>query len=425
MREKLKPRLIELFAQDNWEKKIETLVYDPSSKTELLWATKDLLAEGYLEQAVRVAELFLGDSDPDINSEENQKILKDEEVMPIYTVRGTLCWLIQGIITQGKPEYFTRIITLLDKLASDKNAYVRLQCTYPLEGLTINLRAVKNKDGSPFNFRDDDRDKVTKIVFRMLEENKEIPRVLERLVATFAPMRFLDATTAEYVLKTFLYNKDNELRPDYVLHNVAPLVIYYAVFRKGILDDNFQDSKMKELLRTVIQNATPVLKSTLVWHFWKTIEASSENYPVLQDYIPLFFEGDFDYEPLGQYDFLVEKVMSFDPLEAIKIFQLELQYLSRYLSSRNVSSQQGRPIWFYHVEQVVEQIALHKPEIFTEVLSILTSIYKLGGYIGDLPKIYSAYKKAPLEKQEALKTYATKLYDSLRINGQHLPPLEA
>jgi hypothetical protein len=423
MRDQIKPKLVEMYKSPEWETQVQNYVFSTNSITELLWAAKDLIQDGYVEQALRIAEIYSKHEDPKIDDEINKNVLDGKEEHAIFTVRGTVCWLVGGVLSTLKTQYYPRAIDLLERLAADDVAYVRIQVTYPLEGLMVNLKAVKNKDETVFDFKEKDRQRTLELFFRMLDANKKIPRVLERLAGVFAPLRFLTGDQAEYVLKTFLYEVSEKFRPDYVLHNIVPLLIYYAVFRKRV-DVNFNDEKFKTLLREVIKTSTPRTKTTIIWHFWKTIENSPENYAALKVYMPLFFEGEFHSEPLGQYDFLVSKVLQINPQEGVKVFKHQINFIKGYLVSGKAKRQEGMPIWFYQVEDHLEQVAEHDPEFLVEALIVLAAIYRLGGYIGDTSRIFTTYKKAPSKSQELLKKQSLELYEGLKVYNPHLPPLE-
>jgi hypothetical protein len=424
MRDKLKEELNKLFEEPDWQEKFPH--FYPSLKIDILWSVIELVNEGkFLPQAVWVAEYFSNDPDPAIEDSPNQDVLKGEEVKPIFTVRGTVAWLVGVIVGRLNPTYYPRAIDLLERLCNDEAVYVRQMATYPLTSLIANIKATRNHDGTDFKFEQIDKDRVMRLAFSMLESNKNYPRILEVLIRVFDRMRFLAEEEAMYILKNFLYDKDNEYYPDYVTHNVAPLLIFFAEFRSESFSNfslpPFNPAAFVTLLKDVIKSAPPLLKTTLVWHFWKTIEDNPKTYKNLKKYIPLFFEGEFQEEPLSQYEFLAEKVLVQSPEEAVWIFKQEISYLRRALEK-----QIGRDdwtIWFHNPEDIIDAVAQHEPESLTEVLTVLRDISQKRGYIGDLTKIFSSFKKAPTELQERLSKEIAPLYESLRFHNPGLPPL--
>ncbi|MEK7106519.1 MAG: hypothetical protein AAB895_04165, partial [Patescibacteria group bacterium] len=359
------------------------------------------------------------DSDPDVDNIANQELLKGGDYRGIISVRGTLAWLLQAIVAQLNTTYYKRAIDLIEKLAKDKVLYVRQQATYPLSALIVNVNARKNKDGTPFDFKDEDRKRVIDLAFFMLDHNRDYPRILEYLAQVFDKMRLLSENDALSVLDKFLFSKDNDFHPYYVTEKIAPALIYFAEYRKDA-NDSFNDKKFVDLLIKVISTAEPALKSTIVWHIWKTIEENPENYERLKKYIARLFQGDFAHESVGQYDLLVEKIIKISPSEGVELFKKELAYIERSLS--NIPPEPGGIIWFHNAEEAIEKVAELDPDFLPKLMTILKDIYLRNGYIGDVKRIFSSYKKAPVERQNDLEGHFKLIYEQMRGGYGRLPP---
>jgi hypothetical protein len=171
----------------------------------------------------------------------------------------------------------------------------------------------------------------------------------------------------------------------------------------------------------VLESSTPRLKTTLVWHFWKTIENDPKTYPRFKPYIPLLFKGEFQEEPLSQYEFLIEKILPLSAREAVEIFKQEVEYLKPALT-KNVRREDWT-LWFHHPEEIIEAIAIHDPKSLPPILEVLMSISLRHGYVGNLTKIFSSYKKAPVELQEELSKQIVPMYELLQQKDSNLPPL--
>jgi hypothetical protein len=419
MRDLLKDQLIKLFEKEDWQAQFTD--FFPASKIDILWITSDFVKEGkYLPEAMWIAEYLVNDPDPNIEDRSNQEILKGEESLGIVTVRGSLAWLINNILARLDTTYYPRCINLLEKLATDKVVYVRLQATYPLAGLAQNIRAEKDREGKEWGFTKEDKERTMKLIFSMLEANRQYPRVMEGLTNVFEKLRFISEEQAMYVLRSFLYEKGETFYPDYVTHNIAPVLIFFAEFR-NVHTPEFKNAAFQELLRKVIVSAPSRLKTTLVWHFWKTIENDPKTYPCLKSYIPLFFQGDFQEEPLGQYEFLIEKILPQSPADAVEFFKLEIEYLKRALARQ--LERDDWTIWFHHPEDIIDAVAQEDPNSLPEILTVLRNISLKRGYVGDLSKIFSSYKKASPELQDQLSQEIVPMYESLRFHNPNLPPL--
>jgi len=415
----IKEKLIKLFEDPDWRGQISD--FYPRWKVEILWNMVDFVREGkYLEEAMFIAESFVDDPDPTIDDSTNQEILKGEDARAIVTVRGTLAWLLNVIVGTLNASYYSRVISLLEKLCIDDAVYVRQQATYPLAGLTLNLRAERNPDGSVFPFSVADKERVRGLAFLMLEQNKQYPRVLELLANVFEKLRLLDEQKALYVLKSFLYKPEGGFNPDYVTHEIAPLLIFFAEFRRDH-EPGFNSAEFETLLMTVIESASPRLKTTIVWHIWKTIENDPKTYPRLRKYIPIFFKGEFEEEPLSQYEFLIEKILLQSPTDAVEVFKMEIDYLKRALYKKPF--QENWTLWFHNPESIVEAVAENDPGSLLGILDVLKEISLRHGYIGDVTKVFSSFRKAPAELQEQLSTEITPMYETLRAVMPNLPPL--
>jgi hypothetical protein len=59
------------------------------------------------------------------------RVLRNEDIPFITTVRGHLCWLMSHLIVQNMPELYNRIVEILERYARDQNLYIRVQTTFP------------------------------------------------------------------------------------------------------------------------------------------------------------------------------------------------------------------------------------------------------------------------------------------------------
>lgn len=420
MRDKIKEQLIKLFEGPDWEQQILEYSKGSSFRTDVIWVLTDFVRDGkYIDESMILAERFIDDSDPTVEDEVNQKLIKGEEVHYIVTTRGSLTWLVGAIIARLDTDYYTRAINLVERLATDPVYYVRAQATFPLAGLMQNIRAYQNKDGSKFNFTESDRERVMKLAFQMISDNKGCPRVMEYLVNVFDKARFLSEEKAMVVIKGLLYDNENKIYPDYVTTNMAPLLMYYAEFAK---DQNlkFKNEQFQALLKDVIIKASARLKSTIIWHTWKTIDDSKDTYARFKPYISLFFEGDFQQEILSQSEFLIEKILQISPQDAVKLFITEINYIKRGLLILPPNHQ----IWFHNAEELVEKVAELEPERLPDILWTLKEVSRRTGWIGDIQRIFSSFKKASPALQQKLAEEIKPLYEELQhFHRGVLPPI--
>lgn len=392
---------------------------DASTKYSIIiWYLKELVEKkekGFLKEIFAIAKIYATDSDPSPEDDNiNKKIGEGQEIPNIYTVRGTVCWLLSSIAATFKTEYYTDIISILEKLAFDPVYYVRIQATVPLSFFAANIRARRHKDETPFEFKDEDRQRVIDLSFRMLKEHRDMPRVLEGVVRVFEALRGLPEMQARQVIKTLFYNSKGELQPEYLTRQGVPLLIFFAEYRKNLLDDNFNGTWFQEFAYKLLklpEDKAPYLRSTFIWHTWKELESNSKNYQELKKYIPLFMHEEFELQPLHQYDFLILQVLKASPEDGVELFQGLLNYIERWAYKYDISQH----AWMLSAGNMVEAVAPVAPDKLIGFLTQITRIVSGGVWVGDIERMFKSYLLIGDEKQrEQLRPEILKIYEDIR-----------
>lgn len=401
----------------NWHKEI--LTHDPNI---IVWYLKELVdkQEGYTSEILKLAKIYSEYDDPTPETDNlNEKIIKGEEVRNIYTVRGMTCWLLSSIAATFKTEYYPEIISIIEKLALDPVYYIRLQATYPISFFTKNIRAKQHPNGDTFDFKDEHRQKIIDLSFKMLRVNRDIPRVLEGVINIFDGLRFIDNDQAKELIEHLFYNSKGKLQPEYLTQHSIPLLLFFAEYRsenKLDLNDNFNgewfQNLSKELLKLSVEKA-PYLRSTFVWHTWKEIQADSKSYAKLKQYIPYFLHDEFEDQALDQYDFLIKEVMKISPSDGIDLFTKELIYINKWASKYKISDH----AWLLFAHEIVAEVAKNSPDDLIKILSLITDIVRQNVYIGYLPEIYSSYKLVPdVKKGLGMHSQISEMYSIAKIS---------
>jgi hypothetical protein len=416
-RDILKKRVLRELEDPDWE----NLLGKEYGKFDIIWILADLVQEGqFVEKALRVAELYTHDPDPAPGFDNlNEKIEKGEDISNIYTVRGSVPWLLQKIVATFKTEYYPRVLNVLEELAGDESLYVRQQVPAALSALTINMYAKKNQDGTPFGFTDADKSRAVSLAWKMLRENTNYPRVLESVVGVFDKPRItLVEEQAQELLNTIFYDAGGILRPDYLTEHAAPYALFFAEYRPKF-DAAFHGEWFRDFLKKLIKDSNsdvsqaPRLKTTLIWITWKQLEENPENYELFKKYIHSFFEGKFQYEPVGQFEFLVEAVLRIAPKDGVQLTRQMLEYLESGMSHL----EKERRVWLNGIQEIIEKIAEISPGDLIDILTHVEKIIYLGAYVGDWPRIFSAYKLAPEDRRKELEAPAAAIYE--RIKGRY------
>lgn len=391
------------FNDPNWAKPFTE--FDTVTKHNVvIWYLKELVEKReYVDEIFAIAKIYAEDKDPTPTSDSlNEKIEKGEEVRYLTSVRGTNCWLLAAIAATFRTKYYPEIISILEKLAFDPVYYVRIQATVPLSFFAQNIRARQHPDGKPFDFRDEDRKRVADLSFRMLQEHRDLPRVLEGVTNIFNALRAISEGQARQVIESFFYNSKGQIQPEYITHQAVPLLLFFAEYRSNLGDGFngkwFQDFAIK--LLKLPEAEAPHLKSTFIWHTWKEIQSDVKNYDKFKKYIPFFFNEEFEIQPLGQYDFLVKEVLKASPADGVALYKQLLEYVLKWAPKYDVRQH----AWLLTTHEIVEEIAKVSPQNLLEILHQVTSIISHGIYVGYLETIYKSYLLVP-DKDQGMKMH--------------------
>jgi len=127
---------------------------DDGAKEALVRLGEELVSKGALGEAMWIVQQLEHDPDPDPTGETDRyhlMVLRSEQTGVITTVRGHLCWLMAKLVVQNKAEYYTEIIAIIKRYATDQNLYIKKQVAIPLGELLARRKATKNSDGSAFD----------------------------------------------------------------------------------------------------------------------------------------------------------------------------------------------------------------------------------------------------------------------------------
>lgn len=360
-----------------------------------------------------------GENDPDDPKGEynySAQILKNEEIRNITTVRGHLCWLMAHVIAKNQPQYYSEIIEILQRYISEDNLYIRVQATYPLIELILRRHATKNQDGSIFDWKQEERDLVTKLPMRLLRANIKYPRVLEALIEVFKFFGELTDNEAEEVLKVLISTQES-----YILHELPHLLIYYRFFRVQDFPERgyFDVSKFETILRNQIQFGKGTIKSSLVWHFWNILNKERLSYDEVREYIFLFWENGYDPDVASMFSLLFEELLKVAPEDAKYLFHKVVDLLQKYLTERPYEPHQA---YINGTEEVIQLLA-SEPEVLIQVIDRLKDISHNGVYIGDLTKIFESYKLVAGEDKVRVRNELKRIYVEIKAEYANVYPV--
>lgn len=402
---------------------------DDEAKENLVQFGTELLAKGLVDEAMWIVRMLENDPNPapsgandpdDPNGDYNyhSKVLRGEDARIITTVRGHLCWLMSRIIVQNKPAYYTEIIKILIRYISEGNLYIRTQATYPLMELVIRRKATRNQDGTPFDWNPKERVLVREIPLEMVRDNAKYPRVLESVLHIFDKFRDLNEREAEEVLRILLATEQDD-----VLHDLATLVAYFALFRKKDFpaDGAFKPDVFIEILRDQTMNGKRTMRSSLAWHFWKILEQKLLPYDELREYILLFWENAYDSSVASMFGLVYEQLAIVAPNDARDLFEKMIELLKVHLQNNPAESRQA---WVKGTEEVID-LFMAEPDRLLKLVNNLKDIWVMGSvYIGDIAAIFGSYQKVASKDKEHVRSELKKLYEEMKKIHPQIQPVD-
>lgn len=380
-REEITERLLSILTDDNWEEKLRYLESLVKPKYEILWGAFGL-SKDHPYLALKIADYYKDDPDPLKGGEIDLLVENEDETRVVTSVRGTLPYLLQGVLQSSDVELYPKVLDILDKLVTDDILYVRQQSCVTLDILAANRYATKKNDETPFNLSQQTRERIEEMVFSMLRDsrNKDNNRVIQYLIMPLNRLRRVSTEKAKEILEICFF-KNNEFRPHYVTNGLVPLAMFFADFCS---EKDFDNSYFQEYLKRIIKESPDDLRSTIIWHVWKNIEEFPETLVKFSKYFDLFFEkkGGGD-EMIGQMDFLIRTVLEVDLDLGISLFERTLDYIH----PENMEIKHGRPIYFHAAHENLDKISNQRPDKVHNIVHRLMAINNKGGYVGDIGNI--------------------------------------
>lgn len=265
---------------DNDISKIEKRITNRHSREQIVQFAEKLAENRLYDEALYIIKIFINDSDPILENypddpkgdfNYHRKIIEGDDNPTIGTVRGFCAWALQKFCIRYGRDHIPTILPLVEQLTKDPNYYVRMQACIPLLELVKNRHTVLSENNKERFLPMEVAEHIEEIAFAMLtdKENHKVKAVMKHLAMVFTYMRTLDEKQAMIVLETF---KNTGFES--VMDEAAPLYIFFAEFRSKSFKDwpwsditKFDDKPFKALLKDLLKNGSPEIKSVLSWQF--------------------------------------------------------------------------------------------------------------------------------------------------------------
>lgn len=194
---------------------------------------------------------------------------------------------------------------------------------------------------------------------------------------------------------------------------VASILVYFALYRErhykkqdevgslvsGIdskLND-FNSEKLKTLLIDCInyKNKTD-LRPSIARVFWLILKDNNKEFENLQPWVDSFFEQQYSRSFYGALELIIEEL--YGKTSNDTPHKWLLKYIDELYKYSNNMIQED-PLWI-SLDEVIVKVAETHPEDLANIMCKLFHVWEKSAYIGDLPTLFSSYKKI---KNDALK----------------------
>lgn len=390
------------WAKENLIKYAEHRLKDENSIDESLW-----VIENFNDDKNPNKDNSNDPDDPDGKHNYHQQLIENEEVRIITTVRGHLCWLISVVIVQNKPELYPLLISVIERYLNEDNLYIRCQAIYPLVELIRRRRATKNQDGSSFDWDKNERLKVRELAFSVLRKNIKYPRVMHNVLHLFGYLRDINEKEAEEVINLFLNTKQ-----EYIMRDLAALIIYFAFFRKNDWADDyvFNPKLFIDILNQQIISGDEHIRASIAWHLWKILEEDQLSYDDIKKYIFLFNDGPYNQNVSSMLALSVEKIIELAPDDAARLYVDMVSKIKNYLDLN--------PNHHHHYISSTEKIlpiVAYNPDRLLALISDLISLWERGVYIGDPKVFFEVYRIVSKDKRDMIKKKLETFYNDIKV----------
>lgn len=378
-----------------------------------------------VDDGLWLLRMLRDDPDPDPRGERevnrgeefnyHKRVLEGDDIRYITTVRGHLCWLMSHLIVRNRPEIYEEIIEILKKYAAEPNLYIRTQLTFPLIELVVRRHATKNQDGSPFDWKPEQKLDVRELAFRMLRNNAGHPRVLESLLHVFSRLRDVNEAEAEEILNLFLATGK-----EYVLHDLAALIVYFAVFRSRDWKDAspFDPTKFIAILKKQIVDGDKSVRASIAWHLWKILQETQLAYDEIREYLLLFADGPYESRVVSMFALATEEILKNSAGDAAQMFKCMVKKTKEHMELFP-----NEHHWLDATEKVIPVIAAQPDELIT-VVSNLKDLWMKGAYVGDPTAIFGSFRNVVPERREWAREQLKAIYYEMKAVSPRLVDID-
>lgn len=355
------------------------------------------------EEALSLAYLFVGDSDPSVENSPDDpdgmwnyhsRILAGEDTPIITTVRGHVAWLLNAFCVADAQSHLLTAYELTSNLTRDPNLYVRVQSTFPLTSLAANRHTYLPGTNRSQRFMTVElARKIEMLAFEMLTDdiNRENDVVLEHLLKVFSQLRTLNEDEAKCVLDSFVGLSARDSRP-----GVSALIVYYAHFRQSAFSNSkyqelfgptlftelnsFNPHDFVNLLMESIIEGTENLRAGIAWQLWQLPKSENQDFEEMFALSLRYFKvlaQKYSHDAYSSLQYFLKDFIDIKTNECLTLWK-ECSEIERDFLNANVDTITPGGWWPFHenADFMNRLLALERKDDYCQMLMIFLGFPK-------------------------------------------------
>ncbi len=236
-----------------------------------------LIKNKLVEEGLEILEVLANDPSPGSNEYADEMKGKNEFHL-VQSVKAHAAHSLSGVVTLSGRDYLNRAFLLVEKLAKDKNVYIRSQACFPLSNF-VQARHWHMPDAPQERYMKDIRlvKRIDKLTFNLLEskDNQHYRGLAKAAVHVISYMRALNTEDAKRVAEAVIAAGPTAII-DYL-----PTLFFFAEFRrdkevfknwqwnKDFPIHEFDDSYFRKLIKkNLCHHSNSEVRGSIAWTLW-------------------------------------------------------------------------------------------------------------------------------------------------------------
>lgn len=413
------------------------------TRENFIWFAEKLSKKRNFEDAFYIANFFINDPSPELNSEYDKDVINGKYDFTINTVRGCIAWILLPVVSVPGRAYLGQAFEIAKKLCTDESLYVRQMSLLLLETLANN-RHTTMPDSKEWFMDYPTANSIEEFAFSMLRDRSNYHNAIMRhLARVFNRIRTLNEDQAIEVIDTFVKNGDKETTDKKhgdkeTLKELDSLIIFLAEFRKGAFRNwpkargvipPYNPKPVQDKLKVFLENGSDEHRQSLIWHIVKLPEEPIRNngdfdkfFNISMKYLPYALKK-YDHHLFSHIHRFIEKYIDRKFSDCYKIWRKSLDVERPVIITESKKDQHPGQYnyWPYHYNgsilvRVLENLGA---EQFLKDLEFIVDYPDKAGLPYDFDKVLVELEKIQSNKDDVKRIYEKLIGKSYLINNSY------